>query len=81
MHVEVHKRQASDRSRGHGGLVVGGMLGAGLGLFLVEAISLHSVDAVMYAQAGPVLLIGWIWAALGLVIAAAGWRRQFSVRG
>lgn len=42
-----------------------------LWLFGIEAISLHAVDALMYARIGPVLAIGWSWAALALVIAAA----------
>lgn len=44
---------------------------AALWLFGIEAISLHAVDALMYAYIGPVLAIGWAWAALALVIAAA----------
>jgi len=31
-------------------------------LFMVEAISLHGVDAVLYRVAGSVKLIGWLWA-------------------
>ena len=42
-----------------------------LWLFGIEAISLHAVDALMYTRVGPVLAIGWAWAALALVIAAA----------
>ena len=44
---------------------------AALWLFGIEAISLHAVDALMYTHIGPVLAIGWAWAALALVIAAA----------
>lgn len=47
---------------------------ASLCLFAVEAISLHAVDAVMYAKLGPVLLIGWAWATLALVTAASALR-------
>ncbi len=42
-----------------------------LSLFGIEAISLHAVDALMYTSIGPVLAIGWAWAALALIIAAA----------
>jgi hypothetical protein len=44
---------------------------AALWLFGIEAISLHAVDALMYTLIGPVLAIGWAWAALALVITAA----------
>lgn len=44
---------------------------AALWLFTIEAISLHAVDALMYAHIGPVLAIGWAWAALALIITAA----------
>ena len=44
---------------------------AALWLFTIEAISLHAVDALMYAYIGPVLAIGWAWAALALTITAA----------
>jgi len=41
-------------------------------LFVVESISLHAIDALMFAPLGPVLAIGWMWAAAAaLVIAAA----------
>ena len=33
-------------------------------LFVIETISSHKIDAILYHKAGPVLLIGWIWAAL-----------------
>jgi hypothetical protein len=36
-------------------------------LFAIETVSLHALDAVYYRPAGPLLLIGWLWA-----IAAAG---------
>jgi hypothetical protein len=55
-----------------------------LWLFTIEAISLHAVDALMYAYIGPVLAIGWAWAALALTITAAalvaGKIRRESVR-
>ena len=32
-------------------------------LFVVETISPHKIDAILYHKAGSVLVIGWIWAA------------------
>ena len=40
-------------------------------LFVIELISLHGVDAIMYVTIGPVLLIGVAWAAGALVVAAS----------
>jgi hypothetical protein len=34
---------------------------ATLALFTIEAVSLHSLDAVLYQPIGPALLVGWIW--------------------
>lgn len=44
------------------------VMGTGLSasLFLIETISLHDVDELLYHQMGPSLLIGWLW--LGLTI-------------
>jgi hypothetical protein len=42
-------------------------------LFGIEAISLHSVDAILYNKVGPVLLIGWVWAGLGAAISICAW--------
>ncbi|MDO6414822.1 hypothetical protein Q4F19_10565 [Sphingomonas sp. BIUV-7] len=42
-------------------------------LFLIESVSLHAVDALLYHPAGPVLLIGWLWLVCGwTTVAAAG---------
>ena len=41
-------------------------------LLAVETISLHRVDAVMYAEAGPLVLLAWAWiGAAAIVIASA----------
>jgi magnesium-transporting ATPase (P-type) len=32
--------------------------------FLVETVSAHKIDAILYQKAGPILFIGWIWIAL-----------------
>jgi hypothetical protein len=42
-------------------------------LFGIEAISLHSVDAILYNKVGPVLLIGWVWVGLGAAISICAW--------
>ena len=54
---------------------------AALWLFLIEAISLHGVDAVMYAHIGPVMLIGWAWAATALLVMGAALRAATVSRG
>ena len=40
-------------------------------LFIVETISFHDIDMVLYRPAGPVLLIGWLWLACGWTSTAA----------
>ena len=41
-------------------------------LLVVETISLHRVDALMYAQAGPLVLLAWAcMGAAAIVIASA----------
>lgn len=42
-----------------------------LALYLVETISLHAIDAILFKQIGPVLLIGWLWLACGWTSAVA----------
>jgi hypothetical protein len=44
-------------------------------LFLMEIVSLHAVDAVLYRRVGSILLIGWLWA-LAVVphVTCAGWQ-------
>jgi hypothetical protein len=43
-------------------------------LFVIEAISLHGVDALMYANIGPVRAVGWVWVVLAGTTAWAAWR-------
>ena len=45
-----------------------------LWLFVIEAISLHAVDALMYTRLGPVMRIGWVWAAASALVALAALR-------
>lgn len=40
-------------------------------LFVVESISLHAIDALMFTPIGPVLAVGWMWTAAAVVIIAA----------
>jgi len=64
----VWRRQRGD------GAARGAILGTALALMLllVETISLHSVDALMYAEAGPLVRLVWAWiGAAGIVIASA----------
>ena len=61
------------RHRGDGA-ALGAIAGTALALMLlaVETISLHRVDAVMYADAGPLVLLAWAWiGAAAIVIASA----------
>ena len=56
------------------GAVLGAIAGTALALMLmvVETISLHRVDAMMYAQAGPLVVLAWAWVgAAAIVIASA----------
>lgn len=41
--------------------------------FVIETISLHQIDAVLYRSLGPVLLNGWLWLAEGGVVAVCAW--------
>ena len=43
----------------------------GAALFVVEAISLHAIDRILYGPIGAALLIGWVWLGLGLAVGSA----------
>ncbi len=50
------------------------------GLFAIELVSLHAIDAIFYRWIGPVYLIGWMWAAAAIaicLIASQAARRRF----
>jgi hypothetical protein len=49
-----------------------------LALFVIEAISLHEIDAIFYLRIGPVLLVGWLWAvaSAGICLAALNLRTK-----
>ena len=49
-------------------------------LFMLEVVSLHQMDAVLYQPAGPVLLIGWLWLLCGLAATAIAFKASFKVR-
>ncbi len=40
-------------------------------LFVIELISVHEIDAFIYQTLFGVMLIGWMWAALAIVVASA----------
>jgi len=37
-----------------------------LGLFAIETVSLHAIDAILYRPIGGVVTIGWMWAAAAI---------------
>lgn len=42
-------------------------------LFLVESVSLHAIDQLLYASVGPVRAIAYLWGGTALVILASAW--------
>ena len=60
------------RHRGDGA-ARGAILGTALALLLlfVETISLHSVDALMYAEAGPLVRLAWAWVGAAAIVIAS----------
>ena len=49
--------------------LIAGMLA--FALILLEIISLHAIDEILYKPIGPALLIGWLWLVCGLISAGA----------
>ena len=45
-------------------------------LFGLEMISLHQIDTVLYCPVGPVMLIAWMWVALGVMVVWAATRTR-----
>lgn len=45
-------------------------------LFLLEVVSLHAIDALMYTRVGGVLVIGLGWLLLGSIVAICALLRQ-----
>ena len=56
-------------------LAAAGMVAA-LALWLVELISLHQVDAILYRQIGPLMTIAYIWIAAGAMMATGALRES-----
>lgn len=61
------RRHRGDRA------ALGAIAGSALAFLLlaVETISLHRVDAVMYAEAGPLVLLAWAWIGAGAIVIAS----------
>ena len=57
------------------GAALAAIAGTALALMLlvVETISLHRVDALMYAQAGPLVLLAWAWIGAAAIVIASAW--------
>lgn len=53
-----------------------------LALFGIETVSLHDIDGFFYLGIGPVLLVGWLWAAAcaGICVAALARRAECAKR-
>jgi hypothetical protein len=51
---------------------VAAIVGTAVGVSLLgaETVSLHRIDAVMYAQAGPLVVLAWMWIAASTVVVA-----------
>lgn len=59
------------KARGRAQAIAIGATAAVILLFVIESISLHAVDAILYRHVGPVMLIAWLWLACGLTTAVA----------
>lgn len=57
------------------GPALGAIAGTALALTLlaVETISLHRVDAVMYAEAGPLIVLAWLWIGAAAIVTGSAW--------
>ncbi|MBB5687113.1 hypothetical protein [Sphingobium boeckii] len=45
-----------------------------VGLFLLEMISLHAIDAILYRPIGPLMVITYLWIAASTVTVITAWR-------
>lgn len=56
--------------------LTGALIGTALTatLFAIETISMHHVDAVMYAMAGPIKAIGWLWVGVAAITTTSALR-------
>jgi hypothetical protein len=48
----------------------------GVALFVAETISLHRIDAVMYAEVGPLVVLAWMWIATSAFVIVAALARR-----
>ena len=67
--------KANTRRRTHAGLALA-CTAATWTLFLVETVSLHAVDRVLYRPIGPVLLIAYLWVTNAMVVVWLARRSQ-----
>ena len=58
------------------GAAHGAIAGTALALtvMVVETISLHRIDEVMYAHAGPLVAVAWAWLGAAAIVIASAWR-------
>ncbi len=47
---------------------------AAVAVFVVESVSMHRVDAILYAAAGPIRFVGWPWVGSAAVVCVGPWR-------
>jgi hypothetical protein len=52
-------------------LVAIAVTAVGVSLFAVETVSVHGVDAIMYAPAGPIVALAWMWIGVSALVSAA----------
>lgn len=45
-------------------------------VFIVETVSLHQIDGLLYAQPGPLKVIGYLWVALAVFVVLAARRAR-----
>lgn len=65
-------RLLGQRERGGAALTLARVGNAlGLALFAVETVSLHQVDAVLYARVGPLNRLACLWALVAVIVALA----------
>jgi len=43
----------------------------GVSLFAIETVSVHRIDAIMYAPAGPIVALAWMWIAVSALVSVA----------
>jgi hypothetical protein len=63
------------RRHRHDAPVLGALAGTVLAVMLlaVETVSLHRIDALMYAEAGPLVVLAWLWIGSAAIVVASAW--------